>query len=113
MGAALRHGVNRTAMSLFGAAFPYGTLIVNLLGAFFMGMVAHFLLGRGGASDNWRLFFVTGLLGGFTTFSAFTFEVGMMWQRSEYSWLSLYVLGSVLLSVAMLFVGMFAARAIT
>jgi CrcB protein len=113
IGAALRHGVNRVALVLFSSAFPYGTLLVNLLGAFLMGMIAQYLLGRDVDTEGWRLFLVTGVLGGFTTFSAFTLEVGMMWQRSEYAALCIYMTASVLLSVLLLVAGMLVGRAIT
>lgn len=112
IGAALRHGVNQIALGMFGSAFPYGTLIVNLLGAFFMGVTAHYLLGKDISAEGWRLFLVAGVLGGFTTFSAFTLEVGVMWQRSEYAALCIYMTASVLLSIVLLFAGMFAAWAI-
>ena len=110
-GAALRHGVNRVSLAYLGPAFPWGTLFVNIVGGFIMGALAALFLIKGG-SQEWRLFLTTGVLGGFTTFSAFSLEAALMWQRSEYGALGLYVAASVLLSILALFVGMSVVRAI-
>ena len=112
IGAALRHGVNRAAMAHLGTGFPYGTLFVNIAGGLVMGMLAEWFLVKGGGSQDFRLFLTTGILGGFTTFSAFSLEAALMWQRSDYAALGTYVIGSVLFSVAALFVGMAVVRAI-
>jgi protein CrcB len=72
IGAALRHGANIAAARAFGTAFPYGTLAVNIIGSLAMGLLAAFFAFKGDATQNWRLFFTTGILGGFTTFSAFS-----------------------------------------
>jgi CrcB protein len=112
LGGALRHGVNRASLTLFGPAFPYGTLFVNVIGALMMGALAEFFLLKSGLSQEFKLFLTTGLLGGFTTFSAFSLEAGLMWQRSDYAALAAYAVGSVVLSIAALFVGMGAVRAI-
>ena len=113
LGGALRHGVNRAALAWFGPAFPYGTLIVNLAGGLLMGVLAELLLVKGGGSQDLRLFLATGLLGGFTTFSAFSLDAALMWQRSDYAALGLYIGASVLLSVVALFAGMAAVRALS
>lgn len=113
LGAALRHGVNRASLAYFGPAFPYGTLMVNIVGGLLMGVLAELLLVRGGGSQEFRLFLTTGLLGGFTTFSAFSLDAALMWQRSDYATLGAYVAASVLLSIGALFVGMAAVRALT
>lgn len=110
IGAALRHGVNRAALVMLGPAFPWGTLIVNVGGGLLMGMLAELFLVRGGGSQQLRLFLTTGVLGGFTTFSAFSLDAALMWQRGDYVTLSLYAAASVLLSVGALFAGMFAIR---
>ena len=112
IGAAFRHGVNRVVLAYLGPEFPYGTLIVNVLGGLIMGMLAQLFLVRAGLSEEFRLFITTGLLGGFTTFSAFSLEAGLMWQRGDYSTLMTYTVGSVVLSIVALFVGIGAARAI-
>lgn len=111
IGAALRHGVNRASLVYLEPAFPYGTLFVNVAGGLLMGMLAELFLIKGG-SQEWRLFLTTGILGGFTTFSAFSLEAALMWQRGEYGVLGLYVTASVLLSIAALLVGMAAVRVI-
>ena len=85
LGAALRHGVNRASLAYFGPGFPYGTLFVNIVGGLLMGVIAELFLAKGGGSQEFRLFLTTGLLGGFTTFSAFSLEAALMWQRSDYA----------------------------
>ena len=112
VGAALRHGVNRASLAYFGPGFPYGTLFVNIVGGLLMGVIAELFLAKGSGSQEFRLFLTTGLLGGFTTFSAFSLEAALMWQRSEYAALATYVVASVLLSVGALFVGMASVRAL-
>lgn len=113
LGAALRHGVNRASLAYFGPDFPYGTLFVNVVGGLLMGVLAELFLVKGGGSQEFRLFLTTGFLGGFTTFSAFSLDAALMWQRSDYAALGFYIIASVLLSIAALFVGMAIVRALT
>lgn len=113
IGAALRHGVNRASLAYLGPEFPYGTLFVNVVGGLLMGVCAELFLARGGGSQEFRLFLTTGLLGGFTTFSAFSLDAALMWQRSDFAALASYVVASVLLSIAALFLGMAAVRAVS
>lgn len=113
LGAALRHAVNRMSLAYLGPTFPYGTLIVNVVGGLVMGALAEIFLAKGGGSQELRLFLTTGFLGGFTTFSAFSLDAALMWQRSDYVVLSAYIVGSVLLSIVALFVGMAAVRGLT
>ena len=110
IGAALRHATNRAALALLGASFPFGTFIVNIVGSFLMGVLAVALLARGEGDQPLRLFLATGVLGGFTTFSAFSLDAALMWEKAEWSALAVYAVGSVLLSVGALFLGMVAAR---
>jgi fluoride exporter len=110
IGAAMRHGVNRASLAYFGPAFPYGTLIVNVVGGLLMGALAELFLIKAGVSQEVRLFLTTGILGGFTTFSAFSLDAALMWQRSDYGPLALYVAGSVVLSIGGLFAGMAIVR---
>jgi len=110
IGAGLRHGVGRAGMTYFGASFPYGTLFVNIVGGVLMGVLAELFLVRGGGSQELRLFLTTGVLGGFTTFSAFSLDSALMWQRGDYATLGAYVAASVLLSIAGLFLGMAVVR---
>ena len=113
LGAALRHGVNRASLAYLGPAFPYGTLSVNVIGGLMMGVLAELFLVKGGGSQDFRLFLTTGVLGGFTTFSAFSLDAALMWQRSDYVALASYIVVSVLLSISALFVGMAAVRGLT
>lgn len=113
LGSALRYGVSRASLAYSGPAFPYGTLFVNVLGGLIMGLLVEVFLTKGGGSQEFRLFLTTGVLGGFTTFSAFSLEAALMWQRSDYAALAFYVVASVLLSIAAVFVGMAAVRAIS
>ena len=113
LGAALRHGVNRASLAYFGPDIPYGTLCVNVVGGLLMGVFAELFLVKGGGSQEFRLFLTTGFLGGFTTFSAFSLDAALMWQRSDFTALMTYVVSSALLSIVALFLGMGAVRAIT
>ena len=113
LGGIFRHGVNRASLAYLGPAFPYGTLFVNIIGGLVMGMLAEFFLVKGGGSQEFRLFLITGFLGGFTTFSAFSLDAALMWQRSDYAALATYIVASVVLSIAALFLGMAAVRALT
>jgi CrcB protein len=113
IGAALRHGANRCALGWFGPSVPFGTLLVNVAGGLLMGMLAQHFVAKGGAGQELKLFLTTGILGGFTTFSAFSLDAAVMWQRGDYVALSAYVVGSVTLSIGAVFVGMVAVRAIT
>ena len=111
IGAALRHSVNRGSILLLGASFPFGTFLVNVLGSFLMGVLAVALTARG-EDQPLRLFLTTGMLGGFTTFSAFSLDAVLLWQKAEWPSLGAYVVGSVVLSVSALFVGMIVARSV-
>jgi fluoride exporter len=106
LGAALRHGMNLGMARLLGTAFPYGTLIVNVSGSLIMGLIAGYFAFKGDASQNWRLFLTTGILGGYTTFSAFSLDVALLWERHELGLAALYVGSSVILSIAGLFAGL-------
>lgn len=112
LGGALRHGVNVLAARLLGYGFPWGTLIVNVAGGLLLGIIAELLLLKGVGNQPLRLFLTTGLLGGFTTFSAFSLDSAVMWQRGDYALLGGYAAGSVILSIAALFGGMAATRAL-
>ena len=110
LGAALRHGVNLASARLLGTAFPYHTLIINVTGSLVMGLIAaHFAL-KGGASQSWRLFLTTGILGGYTTFSAFSLDSMLLYERGETALAALYVLASVALAIGGLFAGLALVR---
>lgn len=111
IGGALRHGVNIGAARAFGPGFPTGTLIVNILGSFVMGLLAGYFLARPGVSQQMRLFLTTGILGGFTTFSAFSLDAALLIERHAYALAAGYVAGSVIASIAALFLGLALTRA--
>ena len=106
IGGALRHGVNLSAARLFGFGFPFGTLIVNVLGSFLMGLFAGYFAFRTGIPQHARLFLTTGLLGGFTTFSAFSLDAALLLERHAYWLAAAYMAGSVVASVIALFAGL-------
>jgi CrcB protein len=110
LGAALRHGVNVGAARLLGIAFPYGTLTVNIAGSLLMGLLVAYLAFKGDASQHWRLFIATGVLGGFTTFSAFSLDVAVLYERGAVGLALGYVVISVALSIAALFAGLLLVR---
>lgn len=94
-----------------GSGWPYGTLFVNVAGGCLMGLLAGWLAHRGGADqERWRLLLGVGVLGGFTTFSAFSLETALMIERRAYAGAAAYVAASVALSVAALFLGLMLAR---
>ena len=106
LGGALRHGVNVGAGRLFGLGFPFGTLIVNIAGSFLMGLLAGYFAFRPGIGQHMRLFLTTGILGGFTTFSALSLDAALLVERHAYGAAAGYVVGSVAASIAALFFGL-------
>ena len=111
LGAAARHWVNRTALAVIGPDYPAGTLIVNVTGSIAMGMLASWFAFRGETTTaGERLFLTTGVLGGFTTFSAFALDTRLMWERHDIGAALIYAGASVILSVLGLIVGMFVVR---
>jgi CrcB protein len=110
VGAAVRHGINLTAARALGTAFPYGTLIINVTGSLLMGLIAGYFALKGDASQHWRLFLTTGILGGYTTFSAFSLDAALLYERGEVGMAAVYVIASVAISIAGLFAGMAIVR---
>jgi CrcB protein len=113
LGASIRHAVNMASARGFGTAFPYGTFIINISGSIVMGLIAGYLAFKGEASQPWRLFVMTGILGGYTTFSAFSLDTALLYERGELALAALYVVGSVGLSIAGLFAGLTLVRWLT
>jgi len=111
LGAVMRHGVNVSAVKLLGHGFPYGTLTVNILGSFTMGLLIAVFAHYWQPSESMRVFLVTGLLGAFTTFSTFSLDFANLWERQAYLYSALYLGGSVILSIAGLFAAMALVRA--
>ena len=110
LGANLRFVVGNWAADQFGAAFPYGTLLVNVSGAFAIGVILSFLGERIGISPLWRLFFVTGFLGGYTTFSTYAWESLSLAQDGDWLPAAGYVLGSNVLAFIGVWLGTVLAR---
>ncbi|MVA97520.1 fluoride efflux transporter CrcB [Nitratireductor sp. CAU 1489] len=112
IGASLRHLTGVLFLRLLGPGFPWATLTVNIVGGFAMGLLVELLARRVGASPELRLFMATGLLGGFTTFSAFSLEVALLWERGALCLAALYLAASVIGAVGALFCGLWLARAL-
>lgn len=113
IGAGLRYQLGRWAFHLAGPGWPWGTFAANVLGGLAMGVLVGVLARTGlsaGAGENVRLLLGVGLLGGFTTFSAFSLEVVLMAQRGAMLGAAGYALASVLVSVAALLAGLMLAR---
>jgi CrcB protein len=113
LGSTLRYLVNVVCPRFLGADFPYHTFIINITGSTIMGLVAGYFASRGDASQSWRLFLTTGILGGYTTFSAFSLDAAVLYERGELGSAAFYVLGSVILSIAGLFAGLALVRSLT
>jgi CrcB protein len=110
IGGALRHGVNVMTLRVLASQFPFHTIFVNIAGSFVMGMLAAWFALKADPGPSWRLFLSTGILGGFTTFSAFSLDTALLYERGEWMLAALYVVGSVALSIAALFAGMMLVR---
>jgi fluoride exporter len=113
LGSTLRYLVNVVCPRLFGTAFPYHTFIINITGSTVMGLIAGYFAFKGDASQSWRLFLMTGILGGYTTFSAFSLDSALLYERGEVGLALFYVLGSVVFSIAGLFAGLALVRHLT
>ena len=113
LGASLRHLINVTSARCLGTGFPWGTFIINISGSTVMGLIAGYLAFKGEASQPWRLFLMTGILGGYTTFSAYSLDAALLYERGELASAALYVVGSVVLSIAGLFAGLALVRQFT
>src|SRR5258705_5229987 len=115
LGSALRHLVNVVIPRLLGTAFPFHTFIINITGSIIMGLIAGYLAFaiKGEASQPWRLFLMTGVLGGYTTFSAFSLDAALLYERGAIGLALFYVLGSVVFSIAGLFAGLALVRHLT
>jgi CrcB protein len=113
LGGVARHYFNALAAALFGTAFPWGILAINVLGSAAMGVIVEWLALRGSAPQDLRLFLTTGILGGFTTFSTFSLDAAVLYQRGQPGLALAYVVTSVVVAVGGLFLGMYAVRLAT
>ena len=115
LGGVLRHGMSVMCVRWFGVGFPWGTFAVNVSGSLVMGLLAGWLALRAGAewSQDARLFLMVGILGGYTTFSAFSLDAVLLWERGAAFEAGGYVLASVVLSIAALAAGLGLVRAVS
>jgi CrcB protein len=114
IGAAFRHGVNLLSARWIGTAFPYATLFENVTGSLLMGLIAGYFAFKGaGGSQHLRLFLTTGILGGYTTFSAFSLDTALLYERGALGLAALYVVASVAFAIGGLFAGLALVRQFT
>jgi CrcB protein len=112
LGANLRYAVTLWSVQRWGTSFPYGTLMINVLGSFLVGIVLTWATTKGAMTEATKLFLVTGFLGGFTTFSTFSYESLSLAANSDWHYPVLYVGGSVGLGILAAFAGMAVGRAL-
>jgi CrcB protein len=110
VGGVMRHFMNIWVARLAGTHFPMHTLVINVTGSIVMGMVTGWFAMKGGATGHLRLFLATGILGGYTTFSAFSLDAVLLWERHEHLLAAYYVGGSVVLSILGLAAGLWLMR---
>jgi fluoride exporter len=113
IGAGLRYQLGRTMARLLGHGWPWGTFIANVAGGLLMGLLAGWLAGRAHGAEGLRLFLAVGVLGGFTTFSAFSLETMMMIERGAAGQALGYAALSVIGAIGALALGLMAARSLT
>ena len=113
LGAVLRYGMSIGVTRLAGTGFPVATLSINVFGSFLMGLVVAWFAFRGEGGQEWRLFLTTGVLGGYTTFSAFSLETMLLYERGDTMLAALYVVLSVVVSVLALAAGLAVVRSLT
>lgn len=112
LGSALRYLVNVNSLRLFGAEFPWHTLIVNIAGCFAMGVIIEASALKFQMSNEVRAFLTTGILGGFTTFSAFSLDFAVLVERKAYGLAGAYAASSVIVSLLAVFSGLYVVRAV-
>ena len=110
LGAVARYGANIGSSHIFGHGFPWGTLIVNILGSFLMGLVIAKFASMDNVSQELKTLCVTGFLGAFTTFSTFSLDFVTLWERGEMLQAVSYMLASVIISILALFMALFIMR---
>ena len=112
IGSVFRYLVGVWSVRLAGANFPWGTLAVNLAGSFMIGFLVELVARRLNASMEMRLFLVTGVLGGFTTFSSFSLDAVSLFERGTLGLSAVYVLASLVVSIAAVFAGLALGRSL-
>lgn len=106
VGSVLRHIVNVLTARWFGTGFPVGTFTVNITGSLIMGLLAGYFAFKGDAPQSIRLLLMTGVLGGYTTFSAFSLDTMLLYERGMFGAAAMYAVMSVVLSVGALAAGL-------
>ena len=112
LGAGSRYLVTQQALRLLGPGFPWGTLAVNIVGSFLMGVLIELITFKISASQEVRAFLATGVLGGFTTFSAFSLDVAVLVERQAHMLAFIYVAASVIFCIGGLFFALWLTRAL-
>lgn len=110
IGAVARHFLNSGMSQMLGTGFPYGIMLANVLGSFLMGVLVSVFAHFWEPSQAMKAFLTVGFLGAFTTFSAFSLDAALLFERGAYGATAFYVAGSVILAVAGLFAGMMIVR---
>jgi CrcB protein len=110
LGAAMRYLMGGWALRQFGDAWPYGTFMINVLGSLLIGLIGGWLAFKGEAGLQMRLLLVTGVLGGFTTFSAYSIETASLIEKKAYLDAAGYSLGSVVVGLVAVFIGLWISR---
>jgi CrcB protein len=112
LGANARYLVSLYVAERFGAAFPYGTFLINVTGSLVIGFFLTLAVEKLAIDPLWRLFFATGFLGAYTTFSTYTYEAAVLLRAGSYGPALLYLFGSVLVGMVGVFAGILAAERI-
>ena len=112
IGAGARYLVQMGMMRVLGMGFPWWTFVINIAGSFAMGVVVTLVALRFGNSADVRTFLATGILGGFTTFSAFSLDVSNLLETKQTAAAAFYIAGSVGLSILALYAGLALAKAV-
>ena len=112
IGSVARYGTQTCVYRLYPSVFPLGTFLINLLGSLLIGVI-YALAEKGNLlTPEWRLFLTTGFCGGFTTFSTFAYENANLMRSSDFLYAGLYIVGSVVLGIAAVFLGIFLIKSI-
>jgi fluoride exporter len=113
LGSVMRYATGLAALRMFGAGFPMGTLLVNILGCTIMGLLAKLLPASDAGGQAMRLLFMSGFLGGYTTFSAFALDIAGLLERGEGALAFTYLAASILLSLLGLAFGLWLGGMLT